>query len=59
MKPERVSERVIIPMSPEMLAWVDEYRFTHRLPSRADAIRKLIEASLSQSGVRKPESGRQ
>ena len=34
--------RIIVPMPPELVEAIDEYRFENRLPSRAEAIRTLI-----------------
>lgn len=39
--------RVIIPMPKALVEAVDDYRFSNRLPSRAEAIRKLLELGLS------------
>jgi metal-responsive CopG/Arc/MetJ family transcriptional regulator len=39
-------QRVIIPMSAELIAAIDDYRYANRLPSRAEAIRSLIELGL-------------
>ena len=38
--------RIITPMPKELLASIDDYRFTKRLPSRSAAIRQLIEIGL-------------
>ena len=43
---EANSERVITPMSKSLIAAVDDYRFANRAPSRAEAIRRLIELGL-------------
>jgi metal-responsive CopG/Arc/MetJ family transcriptional regulator len=45
--PKMLSERVIIPISRDMLERVDDYRYRRRIPSRAEAIRHLIELSLN------------
>jgi metal-responsive CopG/Arc/MetJ family transcriptional regulator len=39
-------ERVTILMDKELINRIDDFRFEHRLESRAAAIRQLIEASL-------------
>jgi metal-responsive CopG/Arc/MetJ family transcriptional regulator len=39
--------RVIIPIPRDLLHRVDEHRFTHRIASRAEAIRQLLEAALA------------
>ena len=44
-KPEP-DPRVIVPIPKKLIAQIDEYRWTHRLPSRAEAIRLLIKAGL-------------
>jgi metal-responsive CopG/Arc/MetJ family transcriptional regulator len=38
--------RVITPIPNALLARIDDYRFKARLPSRAEAIRRLIELGL-------------
>jgi hypothetical protein len=38
--------RVITPIPKPLLAAIDDYRFAARLPSRAEAIRRLIEIGL-------------
>jgi hypothetical protein len=42
--------RIITPMPTELLAAIDDFRFSERLPSRAEAIRRLIETSLRSLG---------
>jgi predicted transcriptional regulator len=44
--PEPNSERVITPMPKSLVSVIDDYRFAQRLPSRAAAVRRLIEAGL-------------
>ena len=39
-------ERIAIPMPAELLKRIDDFRWANRLPSRAEAIRQLIEAGL-------------
>jgi metal-responsive CopG/Arc/MetJ family transcriptional regulator len=39
-------ERIAIPMPKDLIAQIDEYRWANRLPSRAEAIRQLIEEGL-------------
>lgn len=48
---EKTSERVITPMPPSLVQRVDDYRFRERIPSRAEAIRRLLESSLSAAGL--------
>ena len=45
------SERVITPMPKSLVASVDDYRFANRMPSRAEAIRRLIEMGLRAAGL--------
>jgi metal-responsive CopG/Arc/MetJ family transcriptional regulator len=40
------SERIITPMPKSLVTAVDDYRFSNRMPSRAEAIRRLIEMGL-------------
>jgi metal-responsive CopG/Arc/MetJ family transcriptional regulator len=44
--PDELSERVIMPMTKAMLASIEDYRYERRIPSRAEAMRRLIEAGL-------------
>ena len=41
-------ERIAIPMDPELVALIDEYRWANRLPSRAEAIRQLVRKGLQK-----------
>lgn len=43
-------ERLQIMLSPEELAAVDDFRFTHRMPSRAAAVRELFRLGLTCAG---------
>ena len=51
--------RIITPMSSELVQAIDDFRFNQRLPSRSEAIRRLIEAGLKaygrDSGDHKPQ----
>ncbi len=40
--------RVITPIPPDLLQAVEEFRYTNRLPSRAEAIRRLLEVGVGQ-----------
>jgi metal-responsive CopG/Arc/MetJ family transcriptional regulator len=42
---ERI-ERVITPIPSRLLKAIDEYRWSNRVPSRSEAIRKLIRRGL-------------
>jgi hypothetical protein len=53
---ESASERVITPMPKSLLAAIDDYRFAQRMPSRAEAIRRLIEAGLREEVVSLPKA---
>ena len=44
-------ERLQIMLSPEELKAVDTYRFTHRMPSRAAAVRELLRHGLAAVGA--------
>lgn len=41
------AERLQIMLSPEELAALDDWRFTHRMPSRAAATRELLKRGLA------------
>jgi hypothetical protein len=45
-KPSEPTERIHIEMPKELIERIDDFRFERRLPSRAEAIRQLIEAGL-------------
>jgi hypothetical protein len=49
---QRVSreERLQIMLSPEELETVDTFRFAHRMPSRAAAVRELFRLGLAATG---------
>jgi hypothetical protein len=40
--------RVIVPIPPDLLQAVEDWQYTNRLPSRAEAIRRLLEAGVGQ-----------
>lgn len=44
-------ERLQIMLSPEELTAVDNYRFQHRMPSRAAAVRELLRLGIGAAGV--------
>lgn len=50
------SERVITPMPKSLVAAVDDYRFSNRVPSRAEAIRRLIEFGLEAAAAQKSQT---
>lgn len=46
--------RIIILMNKRLIDQIDDFRFEHRMTSRAEAIRQLIKAGLQQSKERRP-----
>jgi len=44
-------ERLQVMLSPEELAAVDDFRFRHRMPTRAAAVRELLKLGLAAIGV--------
>lgn len=50
MKPLR-GERLQIMLSAEELELVDNFRFKHRMPTRAAAVRELLKHGLASSGL--------
>ena len=44
-------ERLQVMLSPEELAAVDDFRFKHRMPTRAAAVRELLKSGLAAAGV--------
>jgi hypothetical protein len=44
-------ERLQIMLSPQELKAVDNFRFTHRMPSRAAAVRELLRHGLAVAGT--------
>ena len=44
-------ERLQIMLAPEELKAVDDFRFSHRMPSRAAAVRELFRMGLSAAGT--------
>lgn len=45
------AERLQVMLSPEELAAVDDFRFKHRMPTRAAAVRELLKFGLAAVGV--------
>lgn len=45
-KPKDPDPRIIVPMPPRLIAQIDEYRWANRIPSRAEAIRQLVQEGL-------------
>ena len=44
------AERLQVMLSPEELALIDDFRFKHRMPTRAAAVRELLKLGLASSG---------
>ncbi|MFB9270194.1 hypothetical protein ACFFWD_44925 [Bradyrhizobium erythrophlei] len=45
------AERLQVMLSPEELAAVDDFRFKHRMPTRAAAVRELLKLGLASLGA--------
>lgn len=45
------AERLQVMLSPEELAVIDDFRFKHRMPTRAAAVRELLKYGLAAAGV--------
>jgi len=48
---EMRGERLQVMLSPDELAAVDDFRFKHRMPTRAAAVRELLKMGLAALGV--------
>jgi len=44
-------ERLQVMLSPEELAAIDDFRFKHRMPTRAAAVRELLKFGLAAIGI--------
>jgi hypothetical protein len=44
-------ERLQVMLSPEELVVVDDFRFKHRMPTRAAAVRELLKLGLAAIGI--------
>jgi hypothetical protein len=44
-------ERLQIMLSPEELSVIDDFRFQHRMPTRAAAVRELLKLGLGANGT--------
>ena len=51
-------ERLQIMLSPDELTAVDDYRFRHRMPSRAAAVRELFRLGLASAGLTQVVDGK-
>jgi hypothetical protein len=47
-------ERLQVMLSPEELALIDDFRFKHRMPTRAAAVRELLRLGLASIGMDAP-----
>jgi hypothetical protein len=45
------AERLQVMLSPEELAALDDFRFKHRMPTRAAAVRELLKFGLAAIGI--------
>jgi hypothetical protein len=54
---EMRGERLQIMLSPEELALIDDFRFKHRMPTRAAAVRELLRHGLGVGGADDGTSG--
>jgi hypothetical protein len=45
------AERLQVMLSPEELAAVDDFRFRHRMPTRAAAVRELLKLGLANASL--------
>jgi hypothetical protein len=45
------AERLQVMLSPEELAALDDFRFKHRMPTRAAAVRELLKLGLAAAGI--------
>jgi hypothetical protein len=50
-------ERLQIMLTPDELGALDDFRFKHRMPSRAAAVRELLKRGLAGEGVLAAKSG--
>ena len=50
-------ERLQIMLSPEELRAVDNFRFEHRMPSRAAAVRELLRYGIANAGAVRENAG--
>jgi hypothetical protein len=51
-------DRLQIMLNPEEISALDDWRFAHRLPSRAAAIRELLKRGLAAEGIHLVTAGR-
>ena len=51
MSTELRGERLQVMLSPVELALIDDFRFKHRMPTRAAAVRELLKFGLARIGI--------
>ena len=51
MSTELRGERLQVMLSPEELTLIDDFRFKHRMPTRAAAVRELLKFGLAAIGI--------
>jgi hypothetical protein len=51
-------DRLQIMLNPEEISALDDWRFAHRLPSRAAAVRELLRRGLAAEGIDPVTAGR-
>jgi hypothetical protein len=51
-------ERLQIMLSPEELTVIDDFRFQHRMPTRAAAVRELLKHGLASAGVSRADGNK-
>jgi Arc/MetJ-type ribon-helix-helix transcriptional regulator len=56
MANELKTERVCIMMTPSEITAIDDWRFSNRVASRSDAIRKLLQLSLDAENATKKQA---
>src|SRR5262249_62037187 len=52
------ADRLQIMLNPEEISALDDWRFAHRLPSRAAAVRELLKRGLAAEGIDLVTAGR-
>lgn len=45
-------ERLVFEAERALVSRIDDWRFANRIPSRAEAIRRLVSRALDQSGIK-------
>jgi metal-responsive CopG/Arc/MetJ family transcriptional regulator len=55
---EKNSERIITPMPPSLVRAIDDFRYEQHIPSRSEAVRRLIGMGLEAAGKPPRKAGR-